>query len=258
MSRRLARYAAPLILLGVLVAGWEIWVRLAHVDPIVFPPPSAVARALAANTHALADNGTTTLAETALGFLGGAIFGLLVAALISGWPIARRAAEPLLVGLQTVPPVVLAPILVLALGFGWGPRIVVVIGVVFFPVAIAAAGAFTSADPARLELARSFGATRTQILRTVIIPGAVPAIFDGLRISAAYALGSAAIAEQIGGARSGLGLFIARSQRNSRPDQVLAAVAVIAALSLAIYGAVGLVARRLSPWNIASPAKARP
>ena len=86
-------------------------------------------------------------------------------------------------------------------------------------------------------------------MRHVTFPAALPAIFDGVRISAAYAVGAAAIAEQIGGARGGIGLFIARSQRNFRADQVLAGVAVIAALSVALYVAVGWAARAAMPWH---------
>ena len=86
------------------------------------------------------------------------------------------------------------------------------------------------------------------VLRHVTLPGALPAIFDGIRISAAYSVAGAAIAEQIGGARSGLGLYIARSQRSFRPDQVIAGVVVIAALSLVIYALVTVAARRATPW----------
>jgi ABC-type nitrate/sulfonate/bicarbonate transport system permease component len=129
---------------------------------------------------------------------------------------------------------------------------VVVALIVLFPVAIAAAGAFRSADPGRVELVRSFGGSRWDVIRHVTVPGAVPAIFDGLRISAAYSVAGAAIAEQIGGARSGLGLYIARSQRSFRADQVLAGVVMIAVLSLLVYAAVGLAARRAAPWAPAS------
>lgn len=236
-----------LVLMAVAVA-WEIWVRVADIPEAVFPPPSSVVDALIANAGSLADHARTTLAETAIGLVIGALLGVLVAAGIAEWRFFRNAVEPLMVALQTVPPVVLAPMLVLAFGFGLAPRVVVVIGVVFFPVAIAATGAFRSVSPDHIDLARSFGASRSQMYRTVILPSATPAIFDGLRISAAYALGSAAVAEQIGGARSGLGLLIARAQRNSQADVVLAGVLVIAVLSVLIYLAVGWLARRLTPY----------
>lgn len=248
MSDRTQRLAPPLVTLALLVGSWELWVRVAHLDPGVMPAPSQVARALATHAGDLARHSLTTLGETTIGLVLGAAIGLVVAVAIAGWPPARRALEPLLVVAQTIPALVLAPLLVLALGFGWAPRIVVVVLVVVFPVAIGAAHAFMSVDRAQVELVRAFGATRRQILRTVTIPASAPAIFAGVRISAAYAVGTAAIAEQIGGASGGLGLFIARSQRNFRADQVLAAVVVIVILSLAIYGLVGLAARRATPW----------
>lgn len=250
IHRRILRgVGPPAVLLAALVAIWEAWVRLAGVDPSVLAPPSRVAQAIAGNTEPLLHHAATTLGETAVGLVLGAVFGVVVAVLIAAVPLARRAVEPLLVTLQTVPPIVLAPILVLALGFGWTPRIVVVVLIVFFPVAIATAGAFLTADPDRVDLIRSFGGSEIQVFRHVRLPGAIPALFDGLRISAAYSVAGAAIAEQIGGARSGLGLFIARSQRSFRPDQVIAGVVVIAALSLVVYALVSLIARFATPWR---------
>lgn len=260
-GRRALSTAWPAMVLAVLaIACWEAAVRLWDVDPAVFPTASAVATAFGDQFSTLLGHIPTTLAETGIGLAVGTVAGIAVACLMSAWSLARRAVEPFLVLLQTIPPVVLAPLLVLALGYGWAPRIAVVIGVVFFPVAIATAGALRDVDPVHVDLVRSFGASRTDVLRTVTLPGAVPAIFDGLRISAAYAVGAAAIAEQFGGAHAGVGLFISRSQRSFRPDQVLAGVAVIAVLSIAVYGLVSLAAARATPWTGAhgSPATSTP
>lgn len=239
----------PLALLAALILVWELWVRLGDIDPSVLAPPSQVATAMASSADVLVSHAGTTLGETFVGILVGAVVGLGVAVVVAEVPWARRAVEPLLVVLQTIPPIVLTPILVLALGFGWAPRIVVVVLIVFFPVAIAAAGGFRNADPGRVDLIRSLGGSSRQVFRHVTFPGALPAIFDGLRIGAAYSVAGAAIAEQIGGARSGLGLFIARSQRSFRPDQVIAGVVVIAALSLAVYAAVTALGRIATPWR---------
>ena len=237
------------MLVAAFIGLWEAWVRLADIDPAVLAPPTAVASALTNTAGALSHHALTTLAETLIGLLLGALLGIGVAALIGSSTLARRAIEPLLVALQTVPPIVLAPILVLALGFGWAPRIVVVVLIVFFPVAIAAAGAFRAVDTDHIDLVRSLGGSRMAQHRYVTLPSSLPAIFDGIRISAAYSVAGAAIAEQIGGARSGLGLYIARSQRSFRADQVIAGVVIIALLSLAVYALVTLLARRLTPWH---------
>ncbi len=252
----LVRALPPLALLAALIGVWEVWVRLADIDPAVLAPPSRVAGALVDTADILAGHAGTTLAETAIGLLIGTFVGLGAAVLVALWPIARRAVEPLLVVLQTIPPVVLAPILVLALGFGWAPRIVVVVLIVFFPVAIAASGAFLTVDRDRVDLVCAFGGTRSDVLRHVTLPAALPAVFDGIRISAAYAVAGAAIAEQIGGARSGLGLYIVRSQRSFRTDQVIAGVVVIAVLSLAVYALVTVVARHATPWLVHTTRKA--
>lgn len=248
-SAMFTRVWPPLVVVAVMVAAWEVWVRLADVETSVFPAPSHVALALVDHAGTLTRHAGTTLAETGIGLVVGVAIGCLVAVAIASSSIARRALEPLLVVVQTVPPLVLAPVLVLAFGFGWTPRVVVVVLIVFFPVAVAAAGSFLRVDRDRVNVVRSLGGTRRDIWRYVTVPSALPAIFDGVRISAAYAVAGAAIAEQIGGARSGLGLFVARSQRAFRADQVLAGVVVIALLSLAVYGAVALLARRIVPWH---------
>jgi ABC-type nitrate/sulfonate/bicarbonate transport system permease component len=250
-ARQLAQRAGPPILvLGALIGIWEAWVRTADVDPAVLAPPTRVAAALNETRGVLAGHIATTLTETAIGLVIGAAVGVLIAVLIASFSFARRAVEPLLVILQTIPPIVLAPVLVLSLGFGWAPRIVVVILTVFFPVAVATTGALLGADRDRVDLIRSFGGSRFDVMRHVTLPGAVPAMFDGLRVSAAYAVAAAAIAEQIGGARSGIGLYITRSQRSFRADQVLAGVVVIAVLSLVVYTVVSVCAQRAAPWHV--------
>src|SRR3546814_15001175 len=101
-----------------------------------------------------------------------------------------------------------------------------------------------------VELARAYGAGRLQVLRTVLVPSAVPAFFAGLQISATYAILGAVIAEWVG-ASSGLGLFITRSQTSSRIDRVFVAVAVIAAVSILLFALVHLLARVSMPCHYA-------
>ncbi|MEJ5222802.1 MAG: ABC transporter permease subunit, partial [Tepidiforma sp.] len=135
----------------------------------------------------------------------------------------------LLVVSQTIPMVVLAPLLIVWFGFGMTPKVVVVALWGFFPVAVATADGLMHADREMVGLVRSMGANRLQVLRYIAVPAALPAFFSGLKIAAAYAVGGAVVGEWIG-ASSGLGLYITRAQTSFRVDRVFVAVVLIALL----------------------------
>jgi ABC-type nitrate/sulfonate/bicarbonate transport system permease component len=151
---------------------------------------------------------------------------------------------------QTIPMIVLAPLLIIWFGFGLTPKIVVVALIGFFPIVVATTDALMRADPDMVGLVRSMGANRWQVLRHVLIPGATPAFFSGLQIAAAYAVTGAVVGEWIG-ASSGLGLFIERSRTSFQTDQVFVAVIVVALASLALFAAVHVAGRLASPWMYA-------
>jgi ABC-type nitrate/sulfonate/bicarbonate transport system permease component len=194
----------------------------------------------------------TTVTETVLGVVIGAALGVLLAVIVASSGLARRTVEPLLVASQTIPLIVLAPLLVLWFGFGMTPKVVVVVLIVFFPVAISTASGLTSADPEQIDLVRSLGAGRLAELRLVRVPAALPSFFAGLRISSTYAVAGATLGELIGG-RSGLGIYIARSQRAFRYDQIMAGVAVVTVLSIVLFGLIHLLARLTTPWLYVAP-----
>jgi ABC-type nitrate/sulfonate/bicarbonate transport system permease component len=235
------------VLLAVLLASWELWVRVRDVAPYVLPPPSRIWPAFWEARPLLGGHLSTTLTETVLGVVLGAALGAVLAVVIAGVPLLRRALEPLLVASQTIPLIVLAPLLVLWFGFGMTPKIVIVVLIVFFPVAISTAAGLMATDPEQIDLVRSLGARRRQVFRLVTLPSALPSFFAGLRISAAYAVAGAVYGELIGGS-SGLGLFIERSRRSYRVDQVLVAVLLITLLSAALFGLVHLLSRLAMPW----------
>jgi ABC-type nitrate/sulfonate/bicarbonate transport system permease component len=193
----------------------------------------------------------TTLTEAAIGLVIAATLGAAVALVMASSGLARRVVYPLVVISQNVPMIVLAPLMVIWFGFGMLPKVLIVALVGFFPIAVGMTEALLRADPEMIELVRSMGASRWQVLRTVRLPGALPAFFAGLRISATYAIFGAVIGEWVG-ASSGLGLFITRSQRAYRTDQVFVAVIVIAALSIGLFYIVGFVARLVMPWQAAT------
>ena len=247
--RRSARdYVPAALLLVALIVAWEVVVRALDVAPYLVPAPSRVWTAFTEVRGTLPGHLRTTTSEAAVGLALSAILGAACAALLAWSTPLRRAVYPLLVISQNVPLVVIAPLVVVWFGFGMLPKVLVVTLMGFFPIVVATTDGLLRADRELIELARSYGAGRWQVLRGILIPSAMPAFFAGLQISAAYAVLGAVIAEWVG-ASSGLGLFITRSQTAFRVDRVFVAVAVIAALSIASFAAVHLAARLAMPWQ---------
>jgi putative hydroxymethylpyrimidine transport system permease protein len=247
----LAGYAPTLLFLVALLAAWEVIVRALDVPSWILPPPSGVWRAFGEIRGVLPAHIRTTLIEALLGLAIAAVTGFAIAGVIASLPAVRRMVYPLLVLSQNIPLIVLAPLLVVWFGFGIEPKVAVVALIGFFPIVVSTAEGLMRADPELIELARSMGATRRQILRAIRIPAAIPAFFSGLQISATYAILGAVIGEWVG-ASSGLGLFITRSQTSFRTDRVFVAVAVIAMLSIGLFALVHVVARAVMPWQYAT------
>lgn len=247
LRRAVRELLPPLLLLGALVVLWEVWVTVNDTPAYRLPAPSAIWTAFVDGLDVLPTHVATTGLEAIAGLLIGAVAGVVVAVAVHSVALVRRVLYPLLVGSQTVPMVVLAPLLVLWFGFGYTPKVVVVSLIVFFPVAISTASGLESADRDLADLVRSMGGTRLDVLRHVLAPAAVPAFFSGLRIAAAYAVAGAVVGEWVG-AEDGLGIYITRSQASFRVDQVFVAVGLVALLSLALFGLVHLGARLASPW----------
>ena len=252
-----ARVLPPTIVVLLALGAWEAWVRLRDVPDYVLPPPSDVATTAVDSWHLLPGHLGTTLLETVLGLGLGAGAGLGVALLVSGVPLARRSLGPLLVASQTIPMIVLAPLFAIVFGFGLTPKVVVVALITFFPVAISTVAGLDGADGELVDMVRALGGGTGTVLRAVRGPAAIPSFVAGLRISSAYAVAGAVIAEGTGGSQ-GLGFFITRSQASFRVDRIILAVVVVAAISAALYGLVGLLGRLATPWQQAGSHPALP
>jgi ABC-type nitrate/sulfonate/bicarbonate transport system permease component len=238
----------PVLALVVLIGVWALAVRLFGIAPYLLPSPGKVWTAFGEVRSDVGDDIVTTMTEAVLGLLLGAVAGAVIAVLLWSWSFARRAVLPLLVISQTVPMVVLAPLLVLWFGLGLMPKVIVVALTTFFPVVVSTVQGLLSTDPDRLDLLRTMRASRLAIARHVLLPSAMPSFFAGLRIGASYAVAAAVVGEWVG-ATSGLGLLLTRAQRSFRIDRVFVAVGIITMFSVALYVFVDQISRALMPWQ---------
>jgi ABC-type nitrate/sulfonate/bicarbonate transport system permease component len=242
---------AALVGLGVLVGvtlATELIVRAAHVKPYVFPPPSAVLRELAGEPGLFLHNAWATICEAGVGLALGAAAALLFAAAALHSRLLDRVLTPLIVVSQTIPVIALAPLLVLWLGYGILPRVVICALIAFFPMAVTSLQGLRATDEQLLLLLRSVGAGRWRIFWRVRMPGAAPFLAAGLRTGVTLSLVGAVVSEWAGTDR-GLGYLVLSANARLATAQAFAAVLVITALGLAAYGGVVLLERRLCWWN---------
>jgi putative hydroxymethylpyrimidine transport system permease protein len=237
--------AAVLVL--ALLGGWEAYTRLGGIDPIVLPAPTAIGQALYDDRALLWSNFTVTAGEIGLGMLVALGLGLLCAIAIHFSDVVRRALYPLLVGSQTIPIVLVAPLLVAWWGFGLGPKLAIVALVCFFPVVVPTLDALDRVDGDLRKLMRTLGASRWQTFRLVDAPAALPGVLTGAKLS--VAIGSiAAILAELAGSDSGLGNLMLKAIPNFQTARAFAAVLVLSVFSVVLFGLLALAERRLLPW----------
>ena len=247
--RRLRRdWLPPAILLLTLLLAWEAIVRLAGIAPWLLPPPSAIPGAFVRVGEALLGHTLVTTVEVVLGILVSVVVGLAVAVAISASPIVERALYPLLVASQTVPITVIAPLLLIYLGYGILPKIVLVTLICFFPITVNTVDGLRAVDSEAITLLRTFGANSRQIFTKVRWPAALPFFFSGLRLAATYSVIGAVFGELLG-ASSGLGYYVRTQTPRFKTAEVYAATLLLVLLGVALFLLVRLIEWFALPWK---------
>ncbi len=252
--RWLWTYAAPATVILLLLGGWELaarWDLISNalsIEDFLVPAPSDVAESLWRDRSLLADDSWVTMREVVLGFACALASGLAFALVLHLSDTLRRAFYPLLIASQTIPPVAIAPILVVWFGFGLGPKVLLIALVCFFPVTVNTLDGLRSVDPQLITMMRTLGAGRAQILGRVELPSALPFFFSGTKIAIAVAVIAAVFAEWVG-AESGLGhqIFVAESQLLTA--RMFAAITLLGVMAIVLFGLVALIERRVVRWD---------
>lgn len=250
----MSRWALPLLVLAALIGAWQIAASsgalagLLGLEPFLVPSPAEIASSLWENRSLLAENAWVTLREIALGFAIGLAAGVAFAVLLRLSTTLRRTFYPLLIASQAIPIVVFAPILVIWLGFGIGPKLAIVALVCFFPIAVATLDGLRAVDPETIKMMRTLDASRRQMLWRVEAPAALPTFFSGARIAVVFAPIGAVFGEWAG-ADSGLGHMILLDNGQLETAREFAAASLLVAIALALFGLVALVERRVVTWR---------
>ncbi len=256
--RRTNPLASPrvqsILLLITLLGSWEGAVRLFKVPRHLVPPVSDIAialwRGLATGPFAKDGfwyHGGITLAEILLGFFVGGGIGLAIGIVVSQMPRLERLLEPYVAALQSVPKVAVAPIIVVWLGFGISSKVMIICLLTFFPVLVTSIAGFKAVDPDRIDLLRSLSATPWQIFRKAKFPSALPYIFAGLNMAAAFSVVGAVVGEFVG-AQAGLGVLILQMEAQADSGGSFAVCVVLSVIGIALTTALRRVQQRVLHW----------
>jgi NitT/TauT family transport system permease protein len=230
----------------LVIGGWELLARIGVINPFFWSMPSKIwAKAIQQiQSGALFDDTIFTFTSTILGFLLGTVLGIAIG--LSFWwsRIYARAAEPFVIAFEAIPKLALAPIIVLILGIGISSKIATATALVVAVQALNAAAGVRAVDSDLTRMLRSLGASRWKVFRSVVVPGTLPWIISGLRVTIGLALAGAIVGEYIG-SEKGLGRLISYAGTVYDIALIWVGVAILGLLSLVLYVIVGALERRL-------------
>ena len=248
MCRRYAGIIGPIAILIVALGVWEGGVRFFDFPAYILPPPSRIALTFITRFPLLASHASATVVEVVVGMLLGTVGGGVLGVLIFNSPIVERAVYPLIIGSQMVPVFAIAPLLVVWLGYGLWPKVVVAALISFFPMTINTRDGLGAATRDQIDLLCTLGASDWQIFRLLRLPAAAPALLSGAKIAVTMSVVGATIGEWVG-ARSGLGYLMLQSNAMLRVDIVFAAIVMLTLIGLLLFMGLRIIERRVLRWR---------
>lgn len=240
--RLLERFGPPLLILALILAAWELAVRLLDVPPWLLPAPSRIALRFG-RTQDLAYHTGLTLLEAGLGFAISAVLGVVLSAGIANSRFLERGILPYVIVSNAVPIIAIVPLLNIWLGFGITTKIVIAAIITFFPIVTNTTRGLKSADPRILDLMHSINATAAEVFFKVQLPSALPFVFAGFRIAGSLSLVGAVVGEFYGADR-GLGYLVITAATQLRTDLLFVAIIVLAGIGILAFWLFGLMERR--------------
>jgi ABC transporter, permease protein len=239
---------ASSIIIAVLLMIWQILSMVNIIPKFMLPSPFEVVKAFVSDFPLLMKHTEVTLVEAFLGLGLGIILGFVVAVIMDRFEYAYKMIYPVLVITQTIPTVAIAPLLVLWMGYGILPKIMLILLTSFFPITIGLLDGFHSVDRDMLNLLKTMGATSFQNFIHLKLPSSLGYFFAGLRISVSYSIIGAVVAEWLGG-YDGLGVYMTRVRKSYSFDKMFAVIFLISGISLLLMYFVKKIQRWCMTWE---------
>lgn len=219
------------------VLAWQFTVTAFHVSDVILPPPADVIAQFADHYSIMFKHLVPTAIEAVLSFAIAVPFGVILATIMTMSKLARQTLYPNIILFQIIPKIAVAPLFIIWLGIGMPSRVTFAVFISFFPVLISTTTGLRSVGPELIKLCQSVGASRWQVLWKVGFPTALPFIFNGMKITVTMSVIGIVVGEFIA-AQRGLGVLILFASSHEQTDLCLAAIALLCALGLVLYGLV--------------------
>jgi NitT/TauT family transport system permease protein len=243
----LGRWIAPVVSFILILALWQAAIIFLRLPRFVLPPPLDVLTALVTSLPTLLRDTWVTLRETLAGFFLSIVVAVPLAILITSSAPLRNGIYPFLLVGQSVPKQAIAPLLLLWLGYGEVPRVILAFLTAFFPIVVNTAIGLQMTPPEMQDLGRLLSASRRRVFFKVTFPSAMPYFFAGLKVAISLAIIGAVIGELIGG-DTGLGQRILVASGNQRTELAFAAIVMLSLLGICLFGLVAIAERLFCPW----------
>lgn len=245
--QRFATWILPMGILLSLVILWEVWVRAVNVPSWQLPTPSAILNELIVSKGLLWRHTLVTLKEIGVGFSVALITGLTLAAGIAYSRILERSVYPIIIASQTIPIIAIAPLLLIWVGYGLTPKVIIVALICFYPISVNTVDGLKNIDPDMVNMFRTLGASRFQMFTKLQIPNALPFMFSGIKIGISVSVIAAVIGEWVGGSE-GLGYLITYSQPLFLTARVFAAIFLLSLMGIILFVLGVWIEHLTMPW----------
>ncbi len=246
LYRLLERWSSLLLMITLLII-WEACVRIFEIPAFLLPAPTQIAELMVEEWSLIQMHSLATIWAILTGYVTAVVFALVVSALMIRFALLERLIMPIFVGLQSVPKIAIAPLILVWIGAGMGSKIAVVMSIAFFPIVINTMAGFKEVDRGLADVFKSVAATEQQMLFKLRLPYAIPYIFAGLRIATTLAVLGAIVAEWLA-ASNGLGYLVLSGSFNFNTARSFAAIIALAVIGTVFFNLMSWIESRVS-WR---------